>query len=33
MICDMDLTPIYEGQAAFGVTNVVVLSSNGVNGD
>jgi Cu(I)/Ag(I) efflux system membrane fusion protein len=29
-ICGMDLTPISEGQTSFGLTNVVVLSSNGV---
>jgi hypothetical protein len=30
-ICAMDLTPIYEGQAGFGIgNNVVVLSSNGI---
>ena len=29
-ICEMDLTPIYEGQAGFGGDNIVVLSSNQV---
>jgi multidrug efflux pump subunit AcrA (membrane-fusion protein) len=29
-ICDMDLTPIYEGQAGFGGDDVVVISSNQV---